>query len=229
MNEIIYSAKAGYNTIAQYYDEWKWQKFWKTYEYPIIENWAKKLQIGKVLDAGSGTGNNLNPFLNANHEVTALDISKSMLDICKIKFATYISTGKLECVELDLLNLIENRRKYNWIICNRVLSNIQNIDNIFRIFSSIIKEEGECFLSDVHPLHKYENTNIVLNNDRIVIETYKHPIVKIERLIKQSNFEIVEFKEFCFSDLKDENNIIEFEYLHEQETPIFFYYLLRKN
>ena len=49
MNNIIYSAKDGYNAIAQYYDDWKWQKFWKRNEFPIIKHWANDLKIGKVV------------------------------------------------------------------------------------------------------------------------------------------------------------------------------------
>jgi len=224
----VYSAKDGYNMIAEYYDDWKWQKFWKKNEFPIIKHWANNLKIGKGLDAGTGSGNNLEVFLNIGHEVTALDISKAMLEICKTKYPTFISNGKLDCLELDLLNLLSCRHSFDWITCNRVLSNIKDIEFVFRVFSTVIKDNGECLISDVHPLHEYENTNIVVNSKRVNIETYKHSMTKINQLILKNNFEIIDYKEFCFSDLKNENNLIEFEYLGDQKTPIFFYYILRK-
>jgi 2-polyprenyl-3-methyl-5-hydroxy-6-metoxy-1,4-benzoquinol methylase len=228
MKNIIYSAKDGYNTIAEYYDDWKWQKFWKNYEFPIIESWVENLVIGKGLDAGSGTGNNLGLFLDKGHNVTAIDISSSMLDVCKNKYKKFISTGKLNCIELDLLNLFENRKSYDWIICNRVLSNIENIDNVFRVFASIIKDNGECLISDVHPLHCYDQTNMFFENKQIVIETFKHPIKLVDNLAKMNKFKIMEFKELYYADLVKSNTLIEFDYLKDQKSPIFFYYILKK-
>lgn len=228
MNKILYSAKDGYNIIAEYYDEWKWQKFWKNNEFPLIESWANNLVIGNGLDAGSGTGNNLGLFLSKGHYVSALDISKSMLEICKKKYECFSLNGKLNCIELDLLNLFEIRKSFDWITCNRVLSNIENIENVFRVFASVIKENGECFISDIHPLHKYDYTKIACGNKKIAIETYKHPIAYIDKLITKNKFKVIEYKEFCYDDLVKDNELIEFDCLKKQKTPIFFYYILRK-
>lgn len=228
MNKKIYSARDGYNIIAEYYDEWKWQKFWKAYEFPVIEKWARTLQKGNGLDAGTGTGNNLSIFLEKGHTVTALDISRSMLDICMNKYQPYIIQNKLKCIEYDLLNLIELRSKYDWIICNRVLSNISNIEITFRLFAATIKSNGKCMISDVHPLHEYENTNMSYANSEIVIETFKHPLQTIEELIEENDFDIILKKELVYKDLTQKEVLSEFAYLKNQEAPIFFYYILRK-
>ena len=228
MSDMVYSARDGYNIIAEYYDDWKWQKFWKAYEYPVIEEWARTLQKSNGLDAGTGTGNNLSIFLEKGHTVTALDISRSMLYICMNKYQPYIIQNKLNCIEFDLLNLIELRSKYDWIICNRVLSNISNIEIAFRLFAATIKSKGECLISDVHPLHEYESTNLSYSNNKIVIETFKHPLIKLEKAIEENNFIIVEKKEFTYKDLPKTEILSDFSSLKNQKVPIFFYYILRK-
>lgn len=225
--EFVYCAKDGYNYIAKYYDKWKWQRFWTLNELPILNKWGETLPIGYGLDAGTGSGNNLNYFLSKGHKITAVDISPAMLNLCHDKYIDYVTKGQLNCEELDIQNLLTYRRKFDWITCNRVLSHIQNSKSVFRIFSNILKNHGQCFISDIHPNHNYSNTGLTIGNKKILIETYKHSINELRRIIIECNFEILEYNEIGFEGLDNKTNVSEFKELATQSTPIFFYFITR--
>ncbi len=229
MKGKIYSAREGYNIIAPFYDKWKWQQFWHLNEYPYIEKWCNTLKIGEGLDVGTGSGNNLKCFLDNGQSVTAIDISSEMLRICKLKYASYINTNNLKCLELDIREIYPYERKYDWILSNRVIShlNIFELSEVIKKISSIIKFGGQCFISDIHPLHKYSETNIQIGNDEVCIETYKHSIEEIKQVIKRHNFEILKFKEINVLNLTNKEILKQFPNLLNQETPIFYYTIIK--
>ena len=223
----IYNPKEGYNIIAPYYDSWKWQKFWHENEYPYIEKWCKTLPHGLGLDLGTGSGNNLACFLSEENQIDAIDISSEMLKICTQKYTNYITNNSLKCLELDIYNLPDFERKYDWIISNRVLSHIKYVDNIIEKISHIIKYGGQCFISDIHPLHHYKYTNITIGENEICIETYKHKIEKLTCSFHENNFEIIKYREISTNDLINGEIIKAFPLLLSQKTPIFYYFILK--
>ncbi|WP_042369814.1 class I SAM-dependent methyltransferase [Bacteroides neonati] len=223
----IYNPKEGYNIIAPYYDSWKWQKFWHNNEYPYIEKWCNTLSIGLGLDLGTGSGNNLSCFLLKGNKVDALDISSEMLKICKQKFEKYILNKSLKCLEQNVYSLPEYERKYDWIISNRVLSHIKHMEEIVKKMSHIIKYGGQCFISDIHPLHHYQYTNFTIKEEEIRIETYKHNIEYVTQQFIKNGFEVIKFKEVSTNDLINGDIIRDFPQLLNQETPIFYYLILR--
>jgi 2-polyprenyl-3-methyl-5-hydroxy-6-metoxy-1,4-benzoquinol methylase/dUTPase len=225
--QLIYTPKEGYDLIANQYDNWKWQKFWHNNESCFIEDWGKTLNKGVGLDAGTGSGNNLDYFLRNNHEVTAVDISTEMLHICKNKHHNYILDNKLHCKELDIRDLIRSQVKFDWIICNRVISHIENIDSVFKLFSNILKPNGQCFISNVHPNHNYNYTGINVDNKKLLIETFHHSIEEVKISMKKYNFEILNFVEVNSSDLISMPSVIDFPKLLNQSSPIFYYSILK--
>lgn len=223
----IYNPKEGYNIIAPYYDSWKWQKFWHTNEYPYIEKWCDTLQPGLGLDLGVGSGNNITHFLSKGHKIDAIDISSEMLKLCTSKHENYINQGSLKCTEMDVYNLSDYERKYDWVISNRVMSHLKYVDNIIERISHIIKFGGQCFISDIHPLHQYQCTNMTIGEDEICIETYKHQVEDIVQVFIKNNFEIIKRKEISTFDLINGEIIKEIPSLLKQNTPIFYFLILK--
>ena len=99
---------------------------------------------------------------------------------------------------------------------NRVFSHIKNIDNIIKKIANIIKFGGQCFISDIHPLHQYQCTNMTINDYEIYIETFKHQKEELEFAFAKNSFEIIN-KEF----------ITQIPKLSIENNPIFFYYIIR--
>lgn len=223
----IYPPKEGYDIIATHYDNWIWQKFWHTNEYPYIEKWCNTLSPGNGLDIGAGSGNNLLCFLLKGNKVDALDISGKMLDICKKKYSKYIQQNYLNCLETDICNFQVYERKYDWILSNRVFSHIKDIDNIIGKIATIIKYGGQCFISDIHPLHQYQYTNMTIDNYEICIETFKHKKEEIESAFTKNSLEIIKQKIITTENIINKDFAKQIPKLSIENNPIFFYYIIR--
>lgn len=226
-NLQILSPKEGYNLIAPYYDSWKWQEFWRRNEYPYIQRWCSHLVPGVGVDLGAGSGNNLECFLNAGHRVYAFDISEMMLMICQQKYEKEIYDGRLRRVVLDIREMNTIGKQYDWVLCNRVLSHIEDVANVIRRIASIVKQGCECFISDVHPLHRYEHTHFRVGSRDVIIDTYKHQLQEMTNLFYFNNFEILNFEEIKKADLFDKQ-VAENIHSIQDDVPIFYYYILRK-
>lgn len=229
MPEIkIYTAKEGYNKIAPYYDGWIWQQFWRENEYPFIVKWCNSLSPGVGLDIGTGSGQNLKCFLEKGHIINAIDISGKMLEKCEQKHNQYIIDQKLHCKELDIYNLKCFEAKYDWIISNRVFSNIKYIEDIIAKISNLLKYNGQCFISDIHPEHNYDYTNFSINGEDIYIETYKHSISLLKSLFDKYKLKVFSQKEITVGNLINHEILKSFPKLRNQFTPIFYCFILKK-
>ncbi len=226
--KLILSPKQGYNLIAPYYDSWKWQFFWRRNEHPYIERWCETLEVGYGADLGAGSGNNIDCFLLRNHHVTAYDISELMLLVCREKYRTEVARGQLECYIRDINKLSVIQRPYDWLLCNRVLSHICDVNNVVRRVARILRPGGQCFISDVHPLHRYNHTHYMIGGREIVIQTYKHSIQELQNIIYINGFTIIDFQEITRPKLLDPSIAISFHSIQDDETPIFYYMILRK-
>jgi len=221
MKKKVYQVKEGYNKIAPYYDTWYWQEFWKRNEKPHVEKWCKFLRPGYGADLGTGSGNNIDVFLQSGQTVDAYDISEKMLVLCKKKLNHFIEIKKLQCIECNIEDIFVHERKYDWLLSNRVLSHIKNIEHFIERISQIIKYEGICFISDVHPLRHYTNTHYVISDEDVLIETYKHPVDDIKRTFEEKGFEILKYKEMFSED------VVKTEKISFDDAPIFYYLIIK--
>lgn len=170
---------------------------------------------------------NLLCFLSKGHKVEALDVSEKMLSICKKKYAKYIQQNNLSCIELDICDFPEYERKYDWVLSNRVFSHIKNIDNIIKKIANIIKFGGQCFISDIHPLHQYQCTNMTINDYEIYIETFKHQKEELEFAFAKNSFEIITQRVITTENIINKEFITQIPKLSIENNPIFFYYIIR--
>ena len=225
---IVLSPKQGYNLIAPYYDSWKWQYFWSRNEHPYIERWCNTLESGWGADLGAGSGNNLGCFLKRFHHVTAYDISELMLHVCREKFRNEIAHGLLECYVKDINELNITQRPFDWLLCNRVLSHINDVNNVIRRMARVLKPGGQCFISDVHPSHRYDHTHYNIGGRDIIIETQKHSIKELQNVVYINGLTIMDFQEITRPRLLAPELAVGMHSIQDDDTPIFFYMILRK-
>lgn len=221
------SPKEAYNIIAPKYDGWIWQRFWKNNEYPLIRKWCGKLPIGTGLDIGTGTGNNLDCFLQRGNRIDAIDISSEMLKLCIQKHANYIENGQLSCYEKDINQFWTEEKKYNWIISNRVFSHIEYLDVVIANLTKMLKYGGMCFFSDIHPQHDYKHTHMVIDDEDIVIKSYKHSIKELKSIFINNSFKIISLKEIRKEQLLDGGIMKDFPHSYRSDSPFFYYCILR--
>lgn len=170
-----------------------------------------------------GTGRNLKILLANNNKIDGFDVSEEMIKICQQKYSDYIDNEKLTCYNSSVFEINNPNHKYDWIISNRMMSNIKDVEKFIQILQKCIKTGGECFISDVHPDRNYAYTHMNVDDNDIYIETYKHSIPKIKQLFEKYNFEIIEYKEFLKDNLKLTDTI------KTDTKPIFYYFILKYN
>jgi ubiquinone/menaquinone biosynthesis C-methylase UbiE len=153
--------------LAKLYDEATLKGKWLA---PIEAN-KLLLQFGlikknlTVLDIGAGTGQTIQPFVNENCEIYAVDISAEMLKIVKKKYP------EVKIFEYDitkgLSGLKFKNNFFNVIIAVGVLEFVENIKKIVKEANQLLKNNGyfiftyEMFL----PQHKLQKSKVQYNAD----------------------------------------------------------------
>lgn len=69
-------------------------------------------------------------------------------------------------------------------------------------FARVIGSGGELLITDVHPAHWYKRTTALTSHGKIAIETYKHSLDALRRMILRLQRDIsIEVKEHRLDDL----------------------------
>jgi ubiquinone/menaquinone biosynthesis C-methylase UbiE len=223
--------RRGYDLIASYYEKWRWSKFWRKNEAPIILEWLESLQPGLGLDAGSGTGPYLCDAVRFHHRCIAVDISPNMLAVNKRKQRDCAKVAAVSYAQADISALPFKDKTFDWILCSRVLSHISDIRPVLHEFARVLKEGSECLISDVHPNHPYTNVEIRGREVKVAIRTYKHALESTEQAISEiPHLQLLSLDEYHLKDLHSKPGTIEFGKLYDSPNPAVFYVCrLRRN
>jgi cyclopropane fatty-acyl-phospholipid synthase-like methyltransferase len=115
----------------------------------IAEAVLKEIPFSKemhIMDFGSGTGlllSNIAPFVD---KITAVDISSSMNEVLRSKINSI--KCNLEIAEIDLTTESLNR-KFDVIISSMAIHHVEDIPNLFKIFYTLLNENGYIALADL--------------------------------------------------------------------------------
>jgi 2-polyprenyl-3-methyl-5-hydroxy-6-metoxy-1,4-benzoquinol methylase len=229
LNNKIYKAERGYDIVSSNFDQNKWIFFWAKNEAPFVQEWLGNIKKGFGLDAGAGTGIYLDSIVENGHDCIQLDISSKMLLVNKKKHSDIKPSRAVHLkARIDKRIFIENL--FDWILCTRVLSHCKNLERQIATFFDYLKPDSECFISDIHPAHDYDQTGFRIDNDnKILIETYKHTIEDYKIAAMSSGFEILFFKEFNLNTLIEKPDSKQFSKLYSHpDNYIFFVLILKK-
>jgi ubiquinone/menaquinone biosynthesis C-methylase UbiE len=212
-----YEPRIGYALAASAYEKWHWFQFWRKNEVQIVRQWATALTPGKILDAGSGTGLYRPVLESAGHWVVGADLSTEMLMIQARRNPT------ASVVQARIEALPFQAPAFDYILCTRVLSHVQTLMPVFREFARVTRQEARLLITDVHPEHRYSEMSIPTNEERVSIQTYKHPIAEIKTALETGGFELLGFDEFRLHDLAWKPPVENFENIYDEtERPIFY-------
>lgn len=144
-----------YNKIAREYDEMYNEPYWqmhnKVTEKIIFDN-IKDIKKGKVLDIGAGTGYWTEIFLKKGFDVYAVEPSKEMCDIMKLKFQNY---NKLEVKNSLAEDMPFNEEEFDIIIAmGDVLSYSENQKIFIEKVYNVMKNNS-YFIGTVDNLNKF--------------------------------------------------------------------------
>ncbi len=85
----------------------------------IVKCFARLPRGSVIIDAPCGTGRLADPLLAAGYHVHGLDISAAMLDVARDRLAKY--GERFTCEVEDVTQLHTRRRKYDGVLCARIL------------------------------------------------------------------------------------------------------------
>mgnify|MGYP001448275400 CR=1 FL=1 len=162
-----------------------------------------KNNIGKTLDYGFGSGENLVFLNNEGHEIYGLETSITALKITKKKIKNKILKSNLKILkDSDKLNFKENF--FDNIICLSVFSQLKNKKNAIHLlkeFNRILKINGILIIDINGP----KSENFYKKKDFFSLKNKKEFL----NILKKNNFEIINHGEVYKSYL----NIKDHEFL----------------
>ncbi len=164
-----------------------------------IEYYTERLNgvVGKVLEAGVGTGRFIIPLLESGFNIDGVDSSKEMLDICKAECAKLKLNTKLFLGDLEELNIEEG---YECIVMPT--GSFMLLDDgvkVLKNFYSALKEGGRLIFDVSLPsdftageisttiIHTSEEEGILLesrNLEHNFVEQYTRTLLKYEKYSK---------------------------------------------
>lgn len=155
--------KEGYARYAHEYDEK--EKHWDSFEQSHLQPFIESAKGKKVLDAGAGTGRVSLKLAAAGAEVTALDISPSMLEILKRK------NGNIETVEGDMENMPFEDETFDLVFSSLAMVHLKKIERFMDECYRVLKDNGKFILVNVH----YRKPLILRDGQsKFTIKCYNH-------------------------------------------------------
>ena len=177
----IKEAIKAYDKIAKLYGNYKYDKLLQ-YQ---LNKFISLLQGKKILDAGCGTGRDVEYFLDEGFDITGIDISRGMIDEAKRR----VPEGAFKV--MDFTKTRFNKECFHGIWCMAALADIprENSEKVFKEFTRILDKSGILYLAvkrgegqEIIKKHKY--------NDQPRIYVYYEKI-ELEDILKQNGFEIL--------------------------------------
>ena len=115
----------------------------------IAQTIINKLSFTKdmhIMDFGSGTGLLLSQIAPYVDEITAVDISASMIGVLESKMDTI--GCKLKILNMDLTKE-KLDTKFDAIVSSMTIHHIENVQEIFNKFYSLLKDNGTIAIADL--------------------------------------------------------------------------------
>jgi len=140
-----------YDSIAERYiehterpDSWN-----NLYERPFMITRFPELKDKNVLDLGCGSGFYTGYALEKGARVTAVDLSKAMID--RLSQRIHSDKLRLECADISKPLSFLGATSYDYVICSLVIHYIKDWTPLLNELYRILKKNGRVFISTHHP------------------------------------------------------------------------------
>jgi SAM-dependent methyltransferase len=187
---------AAYDSNVVYYEE-KTKNYVQDYISQDLELFLKMLNGKRILDLGSGPGRDSLIFKERGFNPICVDISKSMIELCKQK--------GLEAYEMDMENLSFEDRSFDGVWAYTSLLHLpkDRIENVLSKIKDILKDDGVLYLGMCEGSSEGFSNNR-WNNHRRYFSLYEKE--ELEKILSKS-FEIIHFSRVDFGSQKSYNQI----------------------
>ena len=119
---------------------------------------GRRKTLNRVLDIGCGPGIYTKDLVGSGNNVTALDISKEMLNMAKRFCQDSLnedSYNKIEFVHSSFQAFDSKKIKYDLILATFMLSYFHDLDVFFKKIHNILDTQGKVITSMLHPMRMF--------------------------------------------------------------------------
>lgn len=146
----------------------------------ILKFWVNKVGSRSILDAGCGTGMNMQMFDSENKEIHGIDPSELAIGFCKQRGLQNLSKGFIQKMDYE-------NEKFDTVYCMDVLGILddEDIEKSIIEFSRVIKNNGSLIINSAALDWLYSKHDLACNLRR---RFYKKELVEI---LERNNYKIV--------------------------------------
>jgi ubiquinone/menaquinone biosynthesis C-methylase UbiE len=185
--------------IANAYNSWSSQYDTNENKTRDLEALAlKKILQGKsfkhCLEIGCGTGKNTSWLLSICDQITAIDLSKGMLDIAKNK----IQSDKVNFIEVDIKNdWTFAKHTYDLVTFSLMLEHIEDLDAVFQKVSKVTAVGSLVYIGELHPFKQYAGSKARFETESgtQVVTCFNHHVTDFIQAANASGFQLIQLDE----------------------------------
>ena len=187
-----------YNTWAEQYDTNSNKT--RDLEAISLRTTLADIVCDNCLEIGCGTGKNTEYLLTKAGSVTAVDFSAEMLAKAKQK----INAGNVQFIQADITADWDFvTQPYDLITFSLVLEHIEDLDDVFKKASSVLRANALVYVGELHPFKQYAGSKARFDTaaGEQVVTCFNHNISDFTSAAKWAGFEILDVAEYF-----DDNN-----------------------
>lgn len=179
-----------YDIAAPFYDEWKWQRFWRHSELPLIAAEvaafvARRPGGARLIDIGCGTGKYLERLAPYFEEAIGVDVSEQMLAVAARRVAgRKLVRGEAAKLPIDSVSA-------DLVLSTRMLSHVAEPRQTIGEMVRVLRRGGLLILSDIATEHDYEHTRLPLGKGHVYVQTHKHPFEQLAEMAEGFGLSLV--------------------------------------
>ena len=142
------------------------------------------------LEIGCGTGKNTAWLLTICDQITAIDLSKGMLDIAKNK----IQSDKVNFIEADITkDWTFANQTYDLVTFSLMLEHIEDLDAVFQKLAKVIDAGTRVYIGELHPFKQYAGSKARFETETgtQVVTCFNHHVTDFIQAANASGFHLI--------------------------------------
>ena len=142
------------------------------------------------LEIGCGTGKNTAWLLTICDQITAIDLSKGMLDIAKNK----IQSDKVNFIEVDITNdWTFANQTYDLVSFSLMLEHIEDLDAVFQKLAKVSDTGTRVYIGELHPFKQYAGSKARFETETgtQVVTCFNHHVTDFIQAANDSGFHLI--------------------------------------
>ena len=146
------------------------------------------------LEIGCGTGKNTVWLLTICDQITAIDLSKGMLDIAKNK----IQSAKVNFSEVDITkDWSFAKDTYDLVTFSLMLEHIEDLDAVFQKLAKVIDTGTRVYIGELHPFKQYAGSKARFETETgtQVVTCFNHHVTDFIQAANASGFHLLQLEE----------------------------------